>query len=47
MAAIEDLKHQISTLQDLQSVVKTMKASAVASIHQYEKAVQSLDLLHK
>ncbi len=42
MATIEDLKHQITTSQDLQSVVKTMKALAAVSIHQYEKAVQSL-----
>ena len=42
MATIEDLKHQITTAQDLQSVVKTMKALAAVSIHQYEKAVQSL-----
>lgn len=42
MATIEELKHQITTAQDLQSVVKTMKALAAVSIHQYEKAVQSL-----
>ncbi len=42
MATIEELKHQINTAQDLQSVVKTMKALAAVSIHQYEKAVRSL-----
>jgi len=42
MATIEELKHQITTARDLQSVVKTMKALAAVSIHQYEKAVQSL-----
>ena len=42
MATIEELKHQITTARDLQSVVKTMKALAAVSIHQYEKAVRSL-----
>ena len=42
MATTEELKHQITTAQDLQSVVKTMKALAAVSIHQYEKAVRSL-----
>ncbi|MGK7951229.1 MAG: F0F1 ATP synthase subunit gamma [Xenococcaceae cyanobacterium] len=42
MSTIEELKHQINTAQDLQSVVKTMKALAAVSIHQYEKAVRSL-----
>ena len=42
MATLENLKHQITTAQDLQSVVKTMKTLAAVSIHQYEKAVHSL-----
>jgi F0F1-type ATP synthase gamma subunit len=42
MATIEELKTQISSAQDLQSVVKTMKALATVSIRQYEKAVESL-----
>lgn len=42
MATIEELKHQITTADDLQSVVKTMKALAAVSIRQYEKAVESL-----
>ncbi|MEQ8960851.1 MAG: F0F1 ATP synthase subunit gamma, partial [Coleofasciculus sp. C2-GNP5-27] len=42
MATIEELKTQISSAQDLQSVVKTMKALAAVSIRQYEKAVESL-----
>ncbi len=42
MATIEELKHKIATADDLQSVVKTMKALAAVSIRQYEKAVESL-----
>ena len=42
MATVEELKHQIATADDLQSVVKTMKALAAVSIRQYEKAVESL-----
>ena len=42
MATIEELKHRIATANDLQSVVKTMKALAAVSIRQYEKAVESL-----
>lgn len=42
MATTEALKAQIGSVQDLQSVVKTMKALAAVSIRQYEKAVESL-----
>ncbi|MDJ0636589.1 MAG: F0F1 ATP synthase subunit gamma [Xenococcaceae cyanobacterium MO_188.B29] len=42
MATIEELKHKIAVANDLQSVVKTMKALAAVSIRQYEKAVESL-----
>lgn len=42
MTTIEELKHKIATAQDLQSVVKTMKALAAVSIRQYEKAAESL-----
>ena len=42
MADLEGLKRQISTADDLQSVVKTMKGLAAVSIRQYEKAVESL-----
>ncbi len=42
MVTIEELKHKIATADDLKSVVKTMKALAAVSIHQYEKAVESL-----
>jgi F-type H+-transporting ATPase subunit gamma len=36
------LKRKIKSAQDLQSVVKTMKALAALSIQQYERAVESL-----
>ena len=42
MTTIEELKQKIATANDLRSVVKTMKALAAVSIHQYEKAVEFL-----
>ncbi|MBD2512435.1 F0F1 ATP synthase subunit gamma [Nostoc muscorum FACHB-395] len=42
MPALESLQRQIATAQELQSVVKTMKVLAAASIRQYERAVESL-----
>lgn len=42
MSTVEELKHRITTADELKSVVKTMKALAAVSIHQYEKAVESL-----
>jgi F-type H+-transporting ATPase subunit gamma len=42
MTTEESLKRKIDTCQDLQSVVKTMKALAAVSIRQYEKAVEAL-----
>jgi len=39
---IESLKKTIKSAEDLQSVVKTMKALAAVSIRQYQKAVESL-----
>jgi F-type H+-transporting ATPase subunit gamma len=42
MTTIEELKQKITTADDLKSIVKTMKALAAVSIHQYEKAVESL-----
>jgi F-type H+-transporting ATPase subunit gamma len=42
MTTIESLKAKIGSVEDLQSVVKTMKALAAVSIRQYEKAVESL-----
>lgn len=43
METIEDLKRRIRSTEDLQSVVKTMKAMAAVKIHQYEQAVESLE----
>jgi F-type H+-transporting ATPase subunit gamma len=42
METIEDLKRRIESTEELQSVVKTMKAMAAVKIRQYEKAVESL-----
>jgi F-type H+-transporting ATPase subunit gamma len=42
MQTPEALKAQIASTQDLQSVVKTMKALAAVSIQQYESAMTSL-----
>jgi F-type H+-transporting ATPase subunit gamma len=42
MQTLESLKRNIKSADDLQSVVKTMKALAAVSIRQYEKAVESL-----
>lgn len=39
---MEALKRKIKSAEDLQSVVKTMKALAAVSIAQYERAVESL-----
>jgi len=38
----EELKKKIESTEDLQSVVKTMKALAAVNIRQYERAVESL-----
>ncbi|MDH3598049.1 MAG: F0F1 ATP synthase subunit gamma [Candidatus Tectomicrobia bacterium] len=42
MQEIEIVKRKIDTAEDLQSVVKTMKALAAVSMRQYEQAVASL-----
>lgn len=42
MTTIEELKQKIAIGKDLKSVVKTMKALAAVSIHQYERAAESL-----
>jgi F-type H+-transporting ATPase subunit gamma len=39
---LESLKRRINSAEDLQSIVRTMKALAAVSIRQYEKAVESL-----
>ena len=42
MQTMEALKRKIKSAEDLQSVVKTMKALAAVSIRQYQRAVESL-----
>ncbi|WP_204150574.1 F0F1 ATP synthase subunit gamma [Leptolyngbya sp. CCY15150] len=42
MPTTEALQRKISSARELQSIVKTMKALAAVSIHQYERAVSSL-----
>ena len=42
MQTLESLKRKINSTQDLQSVVRTMKALAAVSIRHYEEAVTSL-----
>ena len=42
MTSIEELKQKTATGRELKSVVKTMKALAAVSIHQYERAAESL-----
>lgn len=42
MAQLDRLQRKITTAEDLQAIVKTMKSLAAVSIHQYEHAVASL-----
>lgn len=42
MPSLETWKRKIDTVEDLQLVVKTMKALAAVNIHEYEQAVTSL-----
>ena len=42
MESAEALQRRIRTVEDLQGVVKTMKALAAAGLRQYERAVQAL-----
>ena len=42
METLQGLKRSISSIQDLRSVVKTMKALAAVNIRQYQEAVESL-----
>jgi F-type H+-transporting ATPase subunit gamma len=42
METLQELKKRIESTQDLQSVVKTMKALAAVRIRQYQRAVESL-----
>jgi F-type H+-transporting ATPase subunit gamma len=41
--SIASLRHKIASAEELESVVRTMKAIAASSIGQYENAVRSLD----
>lgn len=43
MQTIESIKRQINSVEDLLSIVKTMKVLAALNIRQYEQAVGSLD----
>ena len=42
METIEQLRHQLESMDDLGSIVRTMKALAAVNIRQYETAVDSL-----
>ena len=41
--SVASLRHKIASAEELESVVRTMKAMAASSISQYENAVRSLD----
>jgi F-type H+-transporting ATPase subunit gamma len=47
METIEDLKRRITSTENLQSVVRTMKTLAAVKIRQFEKAVEALEDYHK
>lgn len=47
MESPEKLQKQLSTLGELRSIVKTMKALSAASIRQYEQAVDALASYHR
>ncbi|QQS54673.1 MAG: F0F1 ATP synthase subunit gamma [Candidatus Competibacteraceae bacterium] len=42
MPALDALRHTLATVEELRSIVRTMKALAAVSIHQYERAVAAL-----
>ena len=42
MPNLETLKRTIETVQDIQSIVRTMKALAAVSIYPYERAIESM-----
>ena len=46
METVESLKRRIESTEDLQSVVKTMKALAAVKIRQFERAAESLETYH-
>lgn len=43
MESLEHLHRQLDSLDELRTIVKTMKALSAASIHQYEQAVSALN----
>ena len=47
MQTLEQLKKQLDSTEELQTVVKTMKSISAVSIHQYDQAVESLMRYHK
>ena len=42
MSGLEELRHKLDSLGDLQSIVRTMKALSAASVRQYERAQEAL-----
>jgi F-type H+-transporting ATPase subunit gamma len=46
MATLESLVRKMKSVDDLQSIVRTMKAMAAANLHQYERSVESLQDYH-
>lgn len=46
MATLESLVRKMKSVDDLQSIVRTMKAMAAANLRQYERAVESLQDYH-
>lgn len=47
METIEELRQRIQNAQELDSIVRTMRAMAATSIRQYEKAVEALTDYHR
>jgi len=47
MATLESLVRRMKSVDDLQSIVRTMKAMAAANLRQYERAVESLRDYHQ
>jgi F-type H+-transporting ATPase subunit gamma len=47
MQTLEQLKKQLDSTEELQTVVKTMKSISAVSIHQYDQAVESLLRYHR
>jgi F-type H+-transporting ATPase subunit gamma len=47
MEALEQTRQRLATLQELQSIVASMKALAASSIHQYQRAVHALASYHR